>query len=178
MKKMEVTKKTIGDTTFYIRPFGAFDASNISGELSAVVVPVVTSIAPIVSIFANDKSENVMDMEIDKYLPAIGSALAGVGGNKVELLVKKLIVDYNNISFDDEDGKTSRLTFEDADDIFCGDVFGMYRLCYEVIKVNFKGFFDSIVSLFGSALTRYQNEDQIQSKTTEDLMSVSSPILK
>ena len=37
MKQMEVTEKKIGDNTFYIKPFPAFVAVNISGDLASVV---------------------------------------------------------------------------------------------------------------------------------------------
>ena len=33
MKQQETTQKTIGENKFYIRPFPAFRAANISGEL-------------------------------------------------------------------------------------------------------------------------------------------------
>ena len=37
MKQMEVTEKQIGESTFYIKPFPAFTAVNISGELAAIL---------------------------------------------------------------------------------------------------------------------------------------------
>lgn len=39
MKQMEITKKEIGENTFYIKPFPAFVAVNISGELVSVLSP-------------------------------------------------------------------------------------------------------------------------------------------
>ena len=39
MKQMEVTEKQIGESTFYIKPFPAFTAVNISGELAAILSP-------------------------------------------------------------------------------------------------------------------------------------------
>lgn len=160
MKQMEVTKKTINGTTFYIRPFPAFKAANISGELAGILMPVFAAIAPAFGGLAQGGSAEdqdaalaaAMEEDIDPYLPQIGKALSDLDGNKIEDMMRKLLVDYKNISYDDEDGETSRLTYEDADEIFCGNIAGMYKLCYEVIKVNFGGFFDLIGGQFGSAM--------------------------
>lgn len=43
MKRMERTEKVIGENTFYIVPFAAFTATNISAELSAVLSPMLGS---------------------------------------------------------------------------------------------------------------------------------------
>lgn len=165
IKQMEVTKKNIHGTDFYIKPFPAFTAANISGELSAILVPVLASIAPM---FGNvvqggqdegktpeEMVQDIMDQDIDQYLPQIASALSSLNGNKVESMMRKLLVDYSNISYDDEKGQTTRLTYEDANEVFCGRIFDMYRLCYEVIKVNFGGFFDSLSIPYGDVLTRF-----------------------
>ena len=48
MKQMEVTEKKIGDNTFYIKPFPAFVAVNISGDLASVVTPLLGGVAALV----------------------------------------------------------------------------------------------------------------------------------
>jgi hypothetical protein len=163
MKQMEVTKKNINGTDFYIKPFPAMKASNISGDLTAFLAPVLTVIVPLIGSVNDDESQEgakgFMDIDIDRYLPQIVTALSATDGDKVETMVRKLLVDHNNVSYDDEKGNITRLTYEDVNEIFCGRIFDMYRLCYEVVKVNFGGFFDSIGSLFGSALSRSQTEE-------------------
>ena len=41
MRRMQTIEKVIGENTFYIRPFGAFAAANISGELAALLSPIL-----------------------------------------------------------------------------------------------------------------------------------------
>lgn len=48
MRRMQTIEKVIGENTFYIRPFGAFAAANISGELAALLSPILAGIAPAV----------------------------------------------------------------------------------------------------------------------------------
>ena len=54
---MKFTEKQIGENTFYIKPFPAFVAANISGDLAAVITPMIGSLAPL---FADQKGEGRM----------------------------------------------------------------------------------------------------------------------
>ena len=38
LKQMEAQKVNIGDNTFYIKPFPAFKAANITGDLASVLL--------------------------------------------------------------------------------------------------------------------------------------------
>lgn len=155
MKQNEVTTKKIGDYTFYIRPFPAFTAANISGELTQLAAPIVGAVAPM---FTSDDGkdgkgsvENFMDSDLDDALPAFSKAFASLSGDKFERLMKKLLVDSKNISVSGgtiED--TEWLDTNLANEIFCGEVQDMFILCFEVIKVNFSGFFKKISGRFGS----------------------------
>lgn len=163
MKQMEVTMKTIGENTFYLKPFPAFVAVNISGELSSMLAPVVGSIAALVG---SDKSitdlddgavsaENItsiMDTDIEKALPIFSQAFSKLSGDKMERIIKKPLVDHKNISVESEatEGKVSILTYELANEVFCGDIQDMIVLCFEVIKLNFGGFFKKLGVQFGS----------------------------
>ena len=160
MKQMEVTMKTIGENTFYLKPFPAFVAVNISGELSSMLAPVVGSIA---ALAGSDKSitdlddgavsaENIMDADIEKALPIFSQAFSKLSGDKMERIIKKLLVDHKNISVESEatEGKVSILTYELANEVFCGDIQDMIVLCFEVIKLNFGGFFKKLGVQFGS----------------------------
>ena len=77
MKQMETTEKKIGESTFYIRPFPAFTAANISGELAAVIAPLLASIAPLFGGDA-DQDADIMDMDIDKAMPSISNAFSSL----------------------------------------------------------------------------------------------------
>ncbi|MBQ4121647.1 MAG: hypothetical protein IJD35_06500, partial [Clostridia bacterium] len=54
MKQMEVTEKKIGESTFYIKPFPAFVSANISGELAALITPMLSGLAPLVGGISDD----------------------------------------------------------------------------------------------------------------------------
>lgn len=147
MKRMEVTEKQIGENTFYLRPFPAFTAANISGELASLITPMISGLAPV---FAGKSMDQVMTMEIEDAMPAFSDAFSALSGDKVERMMKKLLVDHKNISVDTpETGKTEVLNLDLANEVFCGDVQDMFLLCFEVIKINFSGFFKKLGAQFG-----------------------------
>lgn len=152
MKQMEVTEKKIGESTFYIKPFPAFTAANISGELVSIFTPIIGSIAPI---FAGtvDGNVNIMDTDLDQALPAVTNAFSGLSGEKFEMLMKKLLIVNKNISVENAEateGQVKLLTHDLANEVFCGEVQDMYMLCFEVIKLNYKGFFKKLGARFGN----------------------------
>lgn len=157
MKQMEVTEKKIGDNTFYIKPFPAFVAVNISGELASVVTPLLGGIAALVGGKVGEDGtsdgaeKNIMDVDVEDALPVLTSAFSSISGDKFERLMKKLLIDNKNISVESEatDGEVKLLTYDLANEVFCGDVQDMYILCFEVIRLNFKGFFSKIGDRFG-----------------------------
>lgn len=147
MKRMEVTEKQIGENTFYLRPFPAFTAANISGELASLITPMISGLAPV---FAGKSMDQVMTMEMEDAMPAFSDAFSALSGDKVERMMKKLLVDHENISVDiPETGKTEVLNLDLANEVFCGDVQDMFLLCFEVIKINFSGFFRKLGAQFG-----------------------------
>lgn len=153
MKQLEAIEKVIGDSTFYIRPFPAFTAANISGDLAALVTPMLGALVPLVT-GEGSKGKNtgdIMDVEVEDALPALSDAFSGLSGDKFERLMKKLLVDYKNISVESP-GITTKVMVMDLDlanEVFCGEVQDMYILCWEVIKINFRGFFKKIGAQFG-----------------------------
>lgn len=155
VKQMEVTEKKIGDATFYIRPFPAFTAANISGELSALVAPMLGGILPLVNGTKVDENgvADLMDMQIEDALPAVSAAFSSLSGDKFERLMRQLLINNKNISVcsdDATDGETKLLTYDLANEVFCGDVQDMFILCFEVIRINFKGFFKKLGARFGA----------------------------
>lgn len=159
-KQLEFKDVEVGGNVFHIKPFPAFTAANLSGELAALLLPVVGGVASVVPDKAFEEGvtvENVKasidDMDIDSVLPTMSKAFSGLSGDKFEALMKKLLIVHKNISVDIEDNsgeeKTVLLNFDIANEVFCGDVQDMYVLCYHVIKINFSGFFKKVGSLFG-----------------------------
>lgn len=73
MRRMQTIEKVIGENTFYIRPFGAFAAANISGELAALLSPILAGIAPLFGGLdtgdnGSDAEANPLDMDIEEAI--------------------------------------------------------------------------------------------------------------
>lgn len=71
MRRMQTIEKVIGENTFYIRPFGAFAAANISGELAALLSPILAGIAPLFGGLdtgdgGSDAAASPLDMDIEE----------------------------------------------------------------------------------------------------------------
>ena len=149
MKQTEVSEKVIGGNNFYIKPFPAFVAANISGDLAALITPMIGGLAPLL---AEKKVDNIMDADAEDVLPAISAAFSGLSGDKFERLMKKLLIDYKNISVEAEatGGNVKVMDYDTANEVFCGDVQDMFILCFEVIRINFGGFFKKLGAQFGS----------------------------
>ena len=172
LKQMEVTEKKIGDSTFYIKKFPAFTAANISGDLVSVLAPVIGGIAAVAGkdIADGDKQANILDTDIEDALPAFSQAFSSLSGDKFERLMKKLLIDHKNVSVESEvtEGNVKLLTYDLANEVFCGDVQDMFILCLEVIKLNFNGFFKKMAAQFGGlteALKKAQNTKNWENST-------------
>ena len=158
LKQTEVKQKTIGDYTYYIKPFAAFVSANLSGELAGLISPLLGALAPLLG--EDDKDiGDIMEMDVSNIAPAISAAFSTLSGDKIESLMKKLLVTNGNISLEGPitEGETVKLTYDLANEVFCGDVQDMFILCAEVIKLNFKGFFKKLGGQFGSLREVIQN---------------------
>lgn len=173
MKQLNTTEKVIGENTFYIKPFPAFTSVNISGELAAVLSPVLGAIAPVIGGAVADKTADdkedasILDMDIEKAIPALATAFSSVSGDRLERLMKRLLIDHKNVSVEGEitEGRVRLLTPDLANEVFCEDVQDMFILCFEVIKLNFKGFFKKISTLSGNLDGMLQNLNQTSENT-------------
>lgn len=154
LRQTEPKEAIVDGVKFYIRPLPAFKAANLTGELAAVLAPLFASFASL----NNDKEENndgLMDIEIEQAAPLVSKAFEGISGDKVEILLKKLLISNKNIAvkFVDEEGEEEIevLTEEIANEIFCGEVQSMFILAYHVIRLNFNGFFKKLAAPSGKA---------------------------
>lgn len=170
VKQTETTQRVIGENTFYIRPFPAFTAANVSGELVKLLSPVVGAIASAVGVAEGavkdavpgikDAATGFMEMDVGEIASKLNDALSGLSGDAIERMMRKLLVDYRNISVEGPatEGQVKWLDSDIANEVFCTDLQDMLILCVEVVRVNFKGFFSKIAGLFG---------DQTGASTTE-----------
>ena len=164
MKQLETTEVVVSGTKFYIKPFPAFTAANISGELASVLTPFLGALAPLLD-DKKDGDKEGADSEInetaekEKSLSDIDAGEAAkamstvsISGDKLEKLMRKLLLG-GHIAFEDEDedGNTEpkKLNIDEANELFCGDVQDMFVLCFHVIRINFNGFFKKFAPQFG-----------------------------
>ncbi len=159
LKQLHVSEKIIGENTFYIKKFPAFTCANLSGELASLITPVLSAIIPLLGVTDEEGGIDLNKIEIENALPALNTALSGLSGDKIERLMRKLLIDTGNVSFNGPvtDGATKRLSFDLANEIFCGDIDEMYLLCIEVIRLNFSSFFKKLGVRFGNLSEVVQN---------------------
>ena len=148
LKQMEPTKEKVGGYNFYIKPFAAFKAANLTGELASVLAPLLGELAPLVS---DQKEGSLMDIDAAQAAEALYNC-TNISGDKMEKLMQKLLLGgHIVVELPDEEGETKaeRLDMDIANEIFCGEVQDMFILCFHVIKLNFNGFFKKIAGLSG-----------------------------
>ena len=184
LKRTEKVKVTIGDYDFYINKFGAFKASNLSGELVRLFAPIIASATPAVIKMLGDNSENgvendetILDKEIDGIAPALAGAFDKLTGKQLETILWKLLIEEKNISFVEKDcmdpNKVKVMEWDDADEVFCGELQDMYQLAIKVIQLNFKGFFTKLAAQSGLDLEK-AGAAMLASRSMAPLMSASS----
>lgn len=155
LKQITPTVEKVGDMEFYIRPFPAFKAANITGELASVLAPLLGMLAPLV---AGDgkkaeegSEEGLLDVDAGKAAEAMANC-PDIDGDRMERLMKKLLLGgHIAVELEDENGNVEQqhLTQDLADEIFCGNIQDMFVLCYHVIRLNFRGFFAKLPTLSG-----------------------------
>ena len=146
LKQVEPTVKRVGDYNFYIRPFAAFKAANLTGELASVLAPIFGALAPLAG-----ENESLADIDAGKAAEAM-SGCVSISGDKLEKLMKKLLLGgHIAVEVVGEDRETDgQILDEDlANEMFCGEVHDMFLLCFYVIQLNYNGFFKKLAGLSG-----------------------------
>lgn len=163
LKRMEAQDVSIGEIRFKVRPLGAMNAAYVFGDVTAIVLPIMGTVA--VS-SGNDEEASNMEMFQGMNLnsESLANALGKINGQKLTTLLDELVLKYGNVSFQDEDDHWVVLTRSDFDEIFCADLIGAVKLCAAVIRQNYSGFFDGLSTLFGNLMSGTQ---AARSKNTE-----------
>lgn len=180
MKQQEAVRESIGDYNFYITPFPAMTAANMTGELAAVAAPLLGALAPVLGAAVNTKNDeneegSVLDVDVSDALPGVTRAFSSLSGDKLERLMMKLLVDHQNIAYEGiDDDKAHRLKKDDVNEIFCGNVQDMFILALKVIKLNYSGFFEKLASRFGSLERLAEKLEKTTSEDTADSMKAGS----
>lgn len=127
----------------YIYKFGAMDATMIFGDLVKTLSPLIG----LVSIFA----EKGIDTEISPEL--IANVFKGIDGETLKKYIKTLLIDYENV-FIEYDGEAEKVTENNLNKVFTGQIDGIFELMFEVLKENYSSFFDKSESRIGRALAK------------------------
>lgn len=150
MKQLETCSVNVGDNTFYLRPFPAFKAANVFGQLTTLITPIISGLLPLADSVGGNK--NVFDLNMNATAPVITGAFSSLSGDKLETLLKELLIASKNVTVDDpQTGKTVMLTEDLANELFCGDTQDMFLLAWEVMKLNYNNFFKKLGDQFGAA---------------------------
>lgn len=164
LRQTEPKKESINNYNFYIKPFPAMVAANLTGELASLLTPVLAALMPLVGNENEEKSEGdggLLDIDVNQAAASMAKSMEGFSGNKVESMMKKLLVAHKNIvveipAMDEDDIETGEYEQEVLDmdlvnEIFCGEVQDMFILAFYVIRLNFNGFFKKLAGRFGKA---------------------------
>ena len=128
LKQLETREVTVGENIFYIRPLPAFKAANMTGELAALVLPLVSGLAPLLSDVDTEKEgDGLLDIKVEDAAPAIAGAFSLLDGDKVEKILKHLLIAGSNISVEQPGEKVRLLTEDLANEVFCTDGSGPER---------------------------------------------------
>lgn len=163
LKRMEAQDVSIGEIRFKVRPLGAMNAAYVFGDVTAIVLPIMGTVA-----VSSGNDDEASDMEMFQGMnldsESLANALGKINGQKLTTLLDELVLKYGNVSFQDEDDHWVVLTRSDFDEIFCADLIGAVKLCAAVIRQNYSGFFDGLSTLFGNLMSGTQ---AARSKNTE-----------
>lgn len=164
-KRMAMKDVSVGDIQFKIRPLAAMDAAYVFGDVAALVLPILGTVA---LSNGDDESESLAIFDgYDLDAKSITSALSTINGKSLTRLISELVLDHKNVSFLDEDQNVWRpMDEDDFNEIFCMKMAGALNLCVLVIQQNYGGFFGDMVTLFGRLVKSHEGD---QSKDTETL---------
>lgn len=177
MKQLEPREVKVGENIYYIRPLPAFKAANLTGELAALVLPLVSGLAPLIAAVDPDKEDNgLLDIDVEDATPAVASAFAQLDGDKVEKILRHLLLSGNNISIEVPGEKTRLLSEDLANEVFCTDVQDMFILAFEVIRTNYNGFFKKLAARFGKVVEGLKKKAAAQNATATSTLAASQSL--
>lgn len=177
MKQLEPREVKVGENIYYIRPLPAFKAANLTGELAALVLPLVSGLAPLIAAVDPDKEDNgLLDIDVEDATPAVASAFTQLDGDKVEKILRHLLLSGNNISIEVPGEKTRLLSEDLANEVFCTDVQDMFILAFEVIRTNYNGFFKKLAARFGKVVEGLKKKAAAQNATATSTLAVSQSL--
>lgn len=147
LKQLEPTVQVVAGCKFYITPFSAFKAANLTGELASTLAPLLGALAPLAG------NGNIMDIDASKAGEAMSNC-TGISGDKIEKLMRSLLLGGHIVIEENQEfgiEEAAKLDEDIINEVFCGNVQDMFILCFHVIRLNYKGFFGKLTDLSGKA---------------------------
>ena len=153
-KMIQPVEKKIGRYTFYIYPLPAFTAARLSTEVIGLLSPLVAGVAGAFkdSSSAVDSSEkkSLMDMDVGEAAPYIAGAFSSLSADKVERLIRDLLLGGNVAVREEDSPDAEYLTEDKCNEVFRGNTQNMFILAFYVLKENYGDFFESIGNRSGT----------------------------
>ena len=152
MKQMKSEKVVIDNTTFYVRPFGAFTAAGMTASLGKIIGPVLGGVAPVIADYMsgeNGNTKKLTDMDFGVVASCIGDALASLDPDGLVSVLKMLLTDHRNVTYSVDGDEPDVLDEDAANEVFCQDLGSMISVAVAVIKLNFSGFFEKLAARYG-----------------------------
>lgn len=141
-------QKVIGGYTFYIRPMSAMKCAALSGDLAAVVIPLITALLPLAG-------GETKDINVVEAAPAIAGAFSTLSGEKVKSIMYALLVDGRLIGVEGPGLDGAKMLDEQVMDIvFAKNAQNMFILAFYVINENFGDFFGTLGTRYGDAIEK------------------------
>ena len=141
--RTEVHIKSVEDATFYVQAFNPFGAIKILGDLQNIIAPIMGGVV-------GQQGEEGENAKLGISVEAICKGLHDYVDGDNLLRVIKMLINPDFISVSIEGGQPKRLTDDLVNLVFAGRTQGLFELCYEVIKINYDGFFTIFGDLFGN----------------------------
>lgn len=143
--RTEIKLKTVNDVVFHVQCFDPFTALRVLGDLQRVLSPIVGSMVGSANA-TGVESINILSKSISNICNGLHEYVDGETLVKlIEMLVRE---DYISVSI--EGGTPKRLSKDLVNLVFNGNPGGVLELAYEVVKVNYGGFFTIFKTLFGN----------------------------
>lgn len=142
-----------GSNKFYIRPIPPFEAITLLGNIQKLIGPSIGKV--IAAIFSGEKAEgqSLLNRKID------GNMIAGafqelaqyVDGPKLQTITRDILnPQYISVSIGGREA--IRLEEGTANEVFTGNIGGIFLLIGKVLEVTYGDFFGKVASLTGSVI--------------------------
>ncbi len=149
------TEVTIDDMTFYIQRYEPFKAIKNLGDLQKIILPVLKQ-----TLSGIESGNDILDIDLEKtedfskVMPLLEGLFGGLSehldGDKLEKVMNMLIDEKYIAALHPDTGKKVVLNKGIINQLFADNLSAMFKLAFEVVKVNYADFFTTLSTQFGS----------------------------